>query len=86
MKEFVERCVITFRWWREDRESLHSSVLQDLEVLAYERINKMKVNSSRECLLIATRSAYARGWSSPVNLAIYRRSTWRLITEDRKLP
>lgn len=43
MKEFVERCVITFRWWREDRESLHSSVLQDLEVLAYERIHKMKV-------------------------------------------
>lgn len=43
MKEFVERCVITFRWWRENRESLHSSVLHDLEVLAYERINKMKV-------------------------------------------
>lgn len=43
MKEFVERCVITFRWWREDRESLHSSVLHYLEVLAYERINKMKV-------------------------------------------
>lgn len=46
MKEFVERCVITFRWCREDRESLHSSVLQDLEVLAYKRINKENNNES----------------------------------------
>lgn len=44
------------------------------------------MSSSRECLLIATRSAYARGWSSPVNLVIYRRKVWRRITRNRQLP
>jgi hypothetical protein len=42
--------------------------------------------ASRESPMIPICSAYKMGWSSPVNLAIYRRSTWRLITEDRKLP
>ncbi len=42
MREFIEKRVITFSWWREDRESIHSSAIQDLERLAYERIHEMK--------------------------------------------
>lgn len=44
------------------------------------------MSSSRECLLIAARSAYALGWSSPANLVIYRRKVWRRITRNRQLP
>jgi len=81
MKELLKSEITDIRWWRDDGCDIDPSLVDDLLSLA-----KRKVFRIGESLMIPICSAYKMGWSSPVNLAIYRRSTWRLITEDRKLP
>ena len=44
------------------------------------------MSASRESLLTPVREACQRGWSHPVNLAIYRRHAWKIATKNRVIP